>query len=89
VRHRKPIPQRPHATAYSQQPEPTQPIQVQDVPSGPFDFRFGQVEEEAEEEAEDQVCHSLNAFIRCSMPLYACCADRRRAFFFVDGPDWG
>lgn len=55
VRHRKPIPQRFHATAYSHQPSPSRPVQVQDIPSGPFDFRFGQVEEEGEEEAEDQV----------------------------------
>lgn len=55
ARHRKPIPQRFHAAAYNQQPMPSLPSQVQDVPSGPFDFRFGQVEEEAEDEADDQV----------------------------------
>ena len=55
VRHRKPIPHRFHATAYSHQPGPSQPVPVQESPSGPFDFRFGQAEEEGEDEAEDEV----------------------------------
>lgn len=61
-RHRKPIPQRLYATAYSPQPGPSQPVQVQaqDVPSGPFDFKFGQVEED-DEEPDDQVRHSPSA----------------------------
>jgi len=70
VRHRKPIPQRFHTAAYNQQPVPSQPVQVQDIPSGPFDFKFGQVEEEGEDEADDQVRYFLSA-------LYAYCADRR------------
>lgn len=82
VRHRKPIPQRFHPAAYSQQPEPSQPVQVQDIPSGPFDFKFGQAEEEVEDEAEDQVCQFLQAH-----PFRA-----QRHYMhsvFVDGLDWG
>jgi len=55
VRHRKPIPQRFQPIAYSQQPGPTQPVQVQDTPLGPPDFKFGQIEGEGEGEAEDQM----------------------------------
>jgi len=56
VRYRKPIPQRFHPTAYGQQPGPSQPVPVQDSPLGPFDFSFGQVEEEGGDEPDDQVC---------------------------------
>jgi hypothetical protein len=81
VRLRKPIPQRFCATLYSQQPGPGQPVQVQDVPSGPFDFRSGQVEEEGEDEAEDQVrqyfrAHPFRAQRHYMHPV------------FVDGLDW-
>ena len=78
VRHRKPIPQRLHPTAYSQQPGPSQPTEVHDVTPGPFDFKFGQVEEEGEDEEDDQVGFFLS--LRSSS-LYAPCADRSSAFF--------
>ena len=72
ARHRKPIPQRFHATAYSQPVSPSQPVQVQDIPSGPFDFSFGQVEGEGEgeDEGDDQVrrrfrASSFPAQLRC------------------------
>ena len=66
VRHRKPIPNRFHATAYGHQPGPSQPVPVQDNPSGPFDFRFGQAEEEAgEAEAEDEVRQCFPPFSLC------------------------
>ena len=73
VRHRKPIPQRFLPTAYSQQPGPSQPVQVQDVSSGPFDFSFGRVKEEGEDEdeAEDEVCKLFpSAFNPGSTLLY-------------------
>lgn len=56
VRHRKPIPQKFHPAAYSQQPAPSQPVQVQDVPSGHPGPRFEQVKEEGLDEPEDEVC---------------------------------
>ena len=59
VRHRKPIPQRFHPSAYSHQPGPSQPAEVQDDPSEPFDFKFEHVEEEREDEPEDEVFHFL------------------------------
>lgn len=55
VRHRKPIPQRFHASAYGQQPGPSQPVHDQDVPFDPFSFGHGQTEEASEEEPEDQM----------------------------------
>ena len=84
VRHRKPIPQRFLPTAYSQQPGPSQPVQVQDVPSGPFDFSFGRVKEECEgeDEAEDEVCKLFQAYLFRAQRCYMHPAS-------VDGLDWG
>ena len=89
LRNRKPIPPRFHATAYSQQPGPSQLAQVQETHTGQFDPQFGQVEEEAAGDAEDQVCHCSPAHLspalrRCMRVVLidgAC-------FFFADGLDW-
>ena len=84
MRNRKPIPQRFLPTAYSQQTGPSQPVQVQDVPSGPFDFSFGKAKEEGEgaDEVEDEVfkfyqAHLFRTQRYCMHPA------------FVDGLDWG